>query len=335
MNLNEEKYSQYALVLEMMQAADVAERFNPSMSETVAKEAKSTGKLIFTGEGSSRIFPAKNAIRRAMTWGLSEKIATEGCHQASLYDLSDYTALIASNSGQTREALLLAKKLKADGNERCFALTANHSTPLEETCGNAYVLRCGWEQAVAATKSVVEQALFCESVVWNMADRDMTEPLKSLPDAMRKALTLSIPADIIEAARGAETIFFAGWNDGVAEELTLKTNEIARQKSDYMEGTYILHGVEEVMKPQDVVIIVDPIEEEIAKYQAVLSEGAEVKVVAIATHPTPFDTIIVPETMLQPYVFLAAGWNLLVEIGIQSGINLDKPRRARKVGNAM
>jgi glucosamine--fructose-6-phosphate aminotransferase (isomerizing) len=30
---------------------------------------------------------------------------------------------------------------------------------------------------------------------------------------------------------------------------------------------------------------------------------------------------------------MAAGWNLLVEIGLSLGIDLDKPLRARKVGN--
>jgi len=36
---------------------------------------------------------------------------------------------------------------------------------------------------------------------------------------------------------------------------------------------------------------------------------------------------------MTPYVFLAAGWNLLVEIGLALGVDLDKPQRARKVGN--
>jgi glucosamine--fructose-6-phosphate aminotransferase (isomerizing) len=34
-----------------------------------------------------------------------------------------------------------------------------------------------------------------------------------------------------------------------------------------------------------------------------------------------------------PYLQLMAGWNLLVEIGLATGIDLDKPERARKVGN--
>ena len=36
---------------------------------------------------------------------------------------------------------------------------------------------------------------------------------------------------------------------------------------------------------------------------------------------------------LTPYVLLAAGLNLLIEIGLSLEIDLDKPERARKVGN--
>jgi glucosamine--fructose-6-phosphate aminotransferase (isomerizing) len=57
-------------------------------------------------------------------------------------------------------------------------------------------------------------------------------------------------------------------------------------------------------------------------------------VIAIADHDTPFTTIHVPSAGgFNPYVFLCAGWNLLVEIGLATGIDLDKPERARKVGN--
>jgi glucosamine--fructose-6-phosphate aminotransferase (isomerizing) len=38
---------------------------------------------------------------------------------------------------------------------------------------------------------------------------------------------------------------------------------------------------------------------------------------------------------LRQYVCLCAGWNVLVEIGLALGINLDKPERARKVGNEL
>jgi glucosamine--fructose-6-phosphate aminotransferase (isomerizing) len=66
----------------------------------------------------------------------------------------------------------------------------------------------------------------------------------------------------------------------------------------------------------------------------VLATGVGLKIVAIADRDTPFETIKVPSAgEMNPYVYLCAGWNLLVEIGLATGINLDKPERARKVGN--
>jgi glucosamine--fructose-6-phosphate aminotransferase (isomerizing) len=58
------------------------------------------------------------------------------------------------------------------------------------------------------------------------------------------------------------------------------------------------------------------------------------KVFAICDEETPFPTIKVPDVgELSSYVYLAAGWNVLVETGVSLNINLDKPQRARKVGN--
>jgi len=90
-----------------------------------------------------------------------------------------------------------------------------------------------------------------------------------------------------------------------------------------------------VMDKRDIVFWIDPIESEMEKFQEVLVEGVGLKVVAIADRETPFPTILVPSAgVLNPYVFLCAGWNLLVEIGLASGIDIDRPVRARKIGNA-
>lgn len=334
MNLNDNKYAQYALVQEMMGTVPTVKNFDPQCTKEIAEKVAKAGRLFFSGEGSSRIFPSKNVSRIAKTWGLDLNVQTEGARQAAQYDLAKFAVCLASNSGRTKETLLLARKLKAEGNELRFGLTANPGTLLEEACTATHVLNCGWENAVAATKSVVEQALWAESILWNIAGKDMKAELEKLPALIEEALTLPIPEEIVKLAMNASTIYFAGYNDGVAEELTLKTNEITRRKSDFLEGTYAVHGIEEVMEATDVVFVVDPIEEEIEKFQEVLEKNANVHVVAIADHDTPFTTIKVPSVgALQPYVYLCAGWNVLVEIGIAEGINLDKPTRARKVGN--
>ncbi|MHC5088277.1 MAG: SIS domain-containing protein [Planctomycetota bacterium] len=334
MNLTDKKYSGYALVQEMMDTVGVVKNFDPTQTAAIAPKIQSVGRLLMTGEGSSRIFPAKNAMRKAMQWGMDLQIATDGSRQSAEYDLSKFAVFCASNSGRTKEVVLLAKKLAAEGNDNRYALTANEKTLLEEACTESFVLTCGWEQAVAATKSVIEQALFYESILWNILGQDNTAACKALAGDIETALTLPIEKDIIDAAVNASTIYFAGYNDGVAEELTLKTNEITRNKSDFLEGTYAVHGIEEVMESKDVVFVVDPIDAEIEKFQEVLEQGVGLKVVAIANRPTPFTTIQVPDAgSLMPYVYLSAGWNLLVEIGLALNIDLDKPERARKVGN--
>ncbi len=334
MNLNNPKYSNYALVREMMETIDVVKKFNPDQTKDVSKKIKSAGRLLLTGEGSSRIFPAKNSIRKALTHGIDVQIITAGSRLAANYDLTKFAVFCASNSGRTKEVVLLAKKLAEMKNNNRFALSANKDTLLEKECVETFVLTCGWENAVAATKSVVEQALFYESILWNMNGQKDRTNIAGLENKIKEALTLPIDSTIVNIAATAPTIFFAGHNDGVAEELTLKTNEITRKKSDYLEGTYAVHGIEEVMDPKDIVFVIDPIDEEIEKFQEVLEKGVGLKVVAIAAKETPFTTIHVPDAGdMNPYVFLCAGWNLLVEIGLALGINLDKPERARKVGN--
>lgn len=333
MNLKDQKYAQYYLVQEMMGTVDTIRKFNPEVAAPVVEAAKRKGKLLLSGEGSSRIMPAKNAIRKGLTWNVKEYLHTDGAHQCCDYPLDGWAVVLASNSGRTKETLMLANKMKAEGNADRFGLTANADTPLEAACTVTNVLKCGWENAVAATKSVVEQVLFEEAVVRGLAGKAMD--VKELAGEVETALTLPVPAEIVEWATGAKTIYFAGMNDGVAEELTLKTNEITRRKSDFLEGTYALHGPEEVMQAGDIVFVVEPIESEYEKYKAVFG-GAGVHVVAISSKQTPFTTIIVPEAgEYQQYVDLCAGWNILVEIGIALGINLDKPERARKVGNEM
>ena len=149
-------------------------------------------------------------------------------------------------------------------------------------------------------------------------------------------VTVPTPIDAAITQRIAEagTIYWAGRNDGVAEELTLKTNEITRKKSDFLEGTYAVHGIEEVMDAKDVLLWVDPYEESESKFAECLQKGVGMQVIAISSRPTSFPTITIPNAGdLSCFVQLAAGWNVLVEVGLKLGINLDKPQRARKVGN--
>jgi glucosamine--fructose-6-phosphate aminotransferase (isomerizing) len=289
--------------------------------------------LFLTGEGSSRIFPAKRAIYASHKIGLTLSIVTEGCTQAEEYNLKDYSVFAASNSGQTKEVVRLTTLLKKQKHNAIFGLTANQKTKLEEIASATHVLICGKENAVAATKSVIEQGLFYDSLLRIIRGEKM-EGLKELAEKTEEALTLKIDPAIIEIIKKAGTIYFAGRNNGVAEELALKANEITRKKSVFLEGTFAVHGIEEVMDKREVVIWIEPFACEMQKFNECLVKGVGMNIIAVSTEKSIFPTIVIPDgDQYAEYVQLAAGWNILVETGISLGINLDKPARARKVGN--
>jgi glucosamine--fructose-6-phosphate aminotransferase (isomerizing) len=273
------------------------------------------------------------ATGRRLNWNIS--LHTDAARQAQEYDLSSWAVFAASNSGKTSEVIRLFQQLKAKNNKHLFGLTASDNSKLAELAtGRCYVLRCGLENAVAATKSVIEMALFYQA----MLEHGCGIPLlgrrcKQLAEDMKQAMTLKIDPKLIDRIASAGTIYFAGRNDGVAEELTLKANEITRKKSDFLEGTYAVHGIEEVMDKNDVVIWLDPYDDSLDKFRDVLVKGVGLTVITVGPKATSFPSIVVPESELQPYVLMAAGWSILVDVGVKLGINLDKPVRARKVGN--
>lgn len=328
-------YSNFNLITDMIEASNVIRTFDPTVVKGPAAQIKKVGKLLLTGEGSSRMFPAKSAIVQSRKKNWPMVIATEAGRQSQDYNLSGWAVLGMSNSGRTAEVIRLFNDLKAAGNEYRYSLTAMPQSTLESMSASGHVLKCGKEGAVAATKSVVEQALYCRALVESLAGEEtLAGRLNTLADQFLAALSLPIDAELSKKLSKAGSIYFAGRNDGVAEELTLKTNEITRKRGDYLEGTYAVHGIEESMQADDVVIWIDPFQESEQKFHDVLVKGVGMTVIAVSTRPTIFPTIQIPDAGdLSCFVQLAAGWNLLVEAGLQLNINIDKPERARKVGN--
>ncbi len=333
MNLKDNNYSKFALVREMLGTASIIRNFDPMVSERFVKNVKSHKGLFLTGEGSSRIFPARRAIYSTLKKKFMMPVITDGCTQAMEYNLDDFTVFAASNSGQTKEVIRMVIDLKKKNHKAIYGLTANKNTKLQELAADTHVLSCGKEDAIAATKSVIEQGLFYDSLLRNLAGEKM-DGLKDLADKTEQVMTEKIDKEITEIIKKADLIYFAGRDNGVAAELALKTNEITRKKSAFLEGTFALHGIEEVMNKNEVLIWVDPFMDDQEKFLECLVKGIGIDVITISQRRTIFPTISIPDGgQYAEYIQLAAGWNILVETGVALGINLDKPQRARKVGN--
>ena len=334
MNLSESKYNSFALVREMLETPELIGQFDFKRTKNIAQQIKKIGKLFLSGEGSSRIFPAKNFINQVRQSGLDLNVATEGSRQAMEYDLSQWAVIASSNSGQTAETIDFLSKLRRQGHQQNFAVTANPQGKIIEFANESLVLACGKEDAVAASKSVVEQALVYQSLLCNMIDCECPQSAKQAAIFGKQVLEIELEPAMIAALAQAGTIYFAGRNNGVAEELALKTNEITRQKSNFLEGTFLLHGAEEIMQLNDVIVLIDPFEAEWQRIQERYVDAINLTLIAIAPKATPFKTIVLPALAgYDTYIQLLAGWNLLVQIGIARNVNLDKPQRARKIGN--
>lgn len=333
MNLAEGKYSKFALVREMMETPGIIRNFYQETAAGFVQAVSIKRGFFLTGEGSSRIFPAKRVIYNLLKQAFPMPVLTDGSSQAMEYNLANYAVFAASNSGKTKEVIRLVSSLTSQGHKSVFGITANEKTKLQELVSLTHILTCGKEEAVAATKSVIEQGLFYHSLFHMLTGAEMNG-LAEFADKTESVLTGKISPDIIDAMKKASVIYFAGRNNGVAEELALKTNEITRKKSLFLEGTIALHGIEEVMCKNEVMIVVDPFKQEEAKFQEYLVRGVGMKIFAITSETSVFPSITIPDGgEYKEYIQLAAGWNLLVETGLALDIDIDKPVRARKVGN--
>lgn len=318
----------FALIREMQEVPDMIRNFQPSCITPWLDVLHSKPKILLTGEGSSRIFPAHNLIHQALLRNHYWQFYTTGSRQAYDYPLTDWAAIGASNSGKTRELITLFKHLTIPR----FAITGTADSRITELADQSIVLSCGPEQAVAATKSVIEQALIYQSLLQG----NEWENQNQAADLCQTILSKEINTTIVETLSHTSCLYIAGHNDGVAEELTLKAYEISRLRSVYLEGTYMFHGVEEIMTPQDALILIEPSHHDFEKIQNVIIDGIGMPVIAISTHETPFPTIRIPQLPgFDSYFQLLAGWKLLVSIGLANHIDLDRTKRARKMGNAI
>ena len=333
MNLQDPKYN-FALVREMLRAPEIISSFNIDQTDKVVASIKQTGQLFCTGEGSSRIFPSKRLIASMLKRGMVFHLATEGGRQALEYDLADRTVMGASNSGQTKELVVLFETLIQKNHKHLFGLTATPGSKLTQVA-ESIVLACGKEEAVAATMSVVEQALVYQAIEVGLSGCTCASNKQEAGKLAADVLAVEYDAGLIAKVAAAPVIYLAGRNNGVAEELALKTNEITRKRSQYLEGTIVVHGIEEVMNPEDVVVLIEPFEQDMEFYKKNLVDGVGMTVIAISSKSTLFPTISLPTLKCyDEYFQLLAGWNLLVQTGVASGIDIDKPKRARKIGNA-
>lgn len=250
-------------------------------------------------------------------------------------DFSNTFLFLASNSGKTKEVLLLLEHAKKHG-AACIGITANVDSPLAQQCHETIFLTSQFEKGIAATKSVIEQALIYDSLIFHLAElqkksvdfQQIKRDLKDTGEKIAQNAELLIDVKLLSVIAESPCYFFAGLETGVAEELALKMLELVRKPAVFYPDTLILHGPAEAID-QGTVVIVDPNQFELfASNFKEFSKKTSTRIIGLGNG----DISLAINKIFQNYCLLAGGWGLLRNIANYLHIDVDSPQKISKVG---
>ncbi len=326
---------------EMLEGALVCRNFNFSVMEGIAKKVGKR-RIILTGMGSSVLFPAKQAKNRALKLGIANSVEAFFASDLLQYgSFSGTVIFLCSNSGETKEVIELLKHAGKRGAE-CVGVTARPGSTLAKMADELIVMSCGFEKGVASTKSVVEQGLIFDSLMFHLArlqgkDVNFARLKRGLQDAGKKMeanLRKKMGNSLVGKLAGAEPYFYVGLDNGVAEELTLKTHEIARKLAVFYPDTHMLHGVAEAIS-KGAIIVIDP-----ARFRSDAGKFADVArktgccLLGLGEKTRGFEALeFGMNYAFRNYCLLSAGWMLLLNVTKRLGVDIDHPKKISKIGN--
>jgi glutamine---fructose-6-phosphate transaminase (isomerizing) len=325
---------------EMEEGLNIFNSFDSDSTKALASRLKSSN-IILTGMGSSIIFPGNNAVHRAASLNLQNRIESYYASELLNWDnFENIHVFLCSNSGETKETILLQKHIKKKG-ATSTVITAVANSYLAKQSEETIILKCGFEEGVAATKSVIEQALILDSLVLNIAnihgrgysDTIIKKHLIQAAKSSKKNLMCSMHLKMIKDLKAASSIYFAGRVTGVSNEITLKAHEIARKNSYFYPDTHIVHGVEESFTPNPIILVEpDKFKKFIPDFKA-FSKRTGSSIYGLGTNNILGGVKVKSDSLFHNYCLLAGGWGLLSTLARSSGIDMDKPSKIKKVGN--
>lgn len=327
------KSQKYNLIAEMFETVNLVRNFKLELLSALILKSKEHANWMITGEGSSRIFPAKNLLYHRLMYGIGPEVYVSDASLLLNVNHSGYLVFGASNSGKTKELIQLFEQINMP--DRVIAISSHTDTPLKNLASTLFFTDFCNEKAVAATQSVVCQALVYDLLLANFIGRSFD--LDMLANIIQDSLETAIPDEAINALAMASHVYYVGADNGVAEEIALKHIEVVQKPSSFLQGTLLLHGVEEVVTANDALVIFDMQPVHFERISKIYIESIGAKVIVIGqSFP---GCISVPtgktyEAFFEGYQKLCLGWNILAKTGLQLGVNIDKPQRARKIGNS-
>jgi glucosamine--fructose-6-phosphate aminotransferase (isomerizing) len=307
------------------------------------------GKMLIAGEGSSILFPGKFVQRLAVKYALPVSIDVMSSDDACQLHAAALTrhCIILSNSGRSREPNKFKEIVNNFGHTQPSIITATPDSPITQdvSAPHLHVLDCGKERAVAATKSVIEQALLLLYAVTQCDDRIEIAPelLLNTMRAMEAALDRAPQAEAVSLLAQARQVYVFGPEDGCAAEIALKLPELTGIQSLYFGGALGIHGPLQAYDSQarQPIIVLRP---SVDFIRSLAEKEPNAPMIVIGAQEVldaaPQGAIKIPLSMESKGLFekdfaafeaLAYCWRLFVDVGVSIGRDLDNPTKLSKV----
>ncbi|CAM4163555.1 SIS domain-containing protein [Deinococcus marmoris] len=192
---------------------------------------------------------ACTVLKYALETELSLPVASLGPSVHTLYgarlDLRGALVIAVSQSGASPDVVENVRMAR-EGGALTVALVNVEDSDLAGAAEFVLPLRCGEEQAVAATKSYLASLTAFLPVIAELGpDGRLKEALNSLPDALRRTLELEDAANALAARYSFAQnllILARGLHYGVAQEAALKLKETSGIHAEAYSAAEFSHG---------------------------------------------------------------------------------------------
>jgi fructoselysine-6-P-deglycase FrlB-like protein len=300
------------------------------------------------GIGSSDFFPAGNAAYIANMNDITAGYKISAMQDEEAIDARHHRATIVciSNSGTTGEVVEPAQVFKQSHHPDLFGITTFPNSPLARVCGDkTIILPCDKEAAVAATKTVLAQALTLHAAVRG-PDELPPDVMRELAQHLQKVFETDIDPQLVEQMSSAPAVRLVTPKNGFGNEARLKLTETTGMQVHNYYGTEAMHGPQQAFAGAaqgipDVVLIFDPARKRESAMRRAFEDTVGANVWAVAGRDTVFRTIRLPEferREFRGYTQLVFAWALMLKVAEHKGLTpeqLDHPSRLSKAVNAV
>lgn len=271
--------------------------------------------ILLIGMQSSVNLSCYEAERIGDKFGLNIKVR----YASEVSKIKNINTLIAlSNSGETRETVKIFKNIRS---KIKIAINRNKNSSLAKYSTHFIQMICSEEKAIAATKSVVEQAYILQQLLFEKEKKYVLITNREIKEIKRN-IKLDFDKKIINKFVKAGRIIVIGQRS-LSNEVQNKIEEITRTPAEYEIGTQILHGPIASLAPNDIILVVD--QDMIVGYNSLLRKKVRCSIISLN------NLKIKGSGQYKEIIKFSGLLNFICHIGKAKGVDLDNPESLSKI----